>query len=92
MIAATGAKNGASCPSTHLAITQAAATAIAACTGMRQFVRTRCQRVAIDTRERLAASSNSPSGITAPRRYSTRSSPSSGSGNARPACSQPSRS
>lgn len=66
MMAATGAKNGASWPSTHLATAHAAATAIAACSGTRQLDRTRSQRVAIDTRDRLAASSNMPSGITAP--------------------------
>ena len=56
-IAETGAKNGASCPSTSVAITQAAPAATPACSTERHDSRNRSSRVRIETRERSAASS-----------------------------------
>jgi hypothetical protein len=57
MIAATGAKNGAWCPSTSVATSQAAPAATPTCSTDRHDIRSRSSRVRMDTRERSAASS-----------------------------------
>ena len=57
MIAETGAKNGASCPKTSVATSQAAPAATPACSTERHDSRNRSSRVRMETRERSAASS-----------------------------------
>ncbi len=57
MIAETGAKNGAGCPTTSLAISQATVAAIVDCRIVRAASRNRSARVRADSRERSAASS-----------------------------------
>ena len=65
MIAATGAKNGCSCPSSSVAMIQAAPAATPACRTERQASRRRSTRVRHDTRERSAASSISGVALSA---------------------------
>ena len=59
MMAATGAKNGPSCPSTSVATTHAAPAATPTWSTERHDSRSRSSRVRMDTRERSAAPSMS---------------------------------